>query len=176
MQRSLPILMAIGIAALGATASAQTIRDNDKSTVVVDASRDMNQDNDRITATRTETSMSTKQRIEDSFQNNSKTTTNSNNSQDNDTTNKSSYKSSYRDDSTTLSNVGNGLAKPVATNVLEAKVSGNRVLNLAGTASTAANVRIDGSLNGFRGISSLNSNTGANSIQQSSVSIAAVTR
>ncbi len=163
MLRSLPILMALGIVALGGMASAQTVQDTDKSRVVaVDASRDMNQDNDKITTTVTKTSMSEKTRIEDSFQNNSKTSKNSFNT--------------YRDDSTTLSNVGNGLSKPVAMNTLEATVCGNRVLNVAKPGSTAANVRIDGSLNGFKGISSFNSNTGANSIQQSSVAIAAVTR
>lgn len=170
MQRSLPILLALGIAAFGATASAQTIQDNDKSRVAVDASRDNNQDNDKITTTISKTSMSRTAKVEDSFQNNSKTTTDSHNRQDNDTT----YKSTYRDDSTKLTNVGNGLSKPVATNALEATVCGNRVLNVAKAGSAAGNVRIDGSLNGFKGISSLNSNAGANSIQQSSVSVAAV--
>lgn len=172
MQRSLPILVALGIAALGTTAFAQTtIKDVEKSRVAVDASRDMNQDNDKVTTTVTKTSMSEKVRIEDSFQDRSKTTANSFNKQDNDTT----YKSSFRDDSTSLNNVGNGLSKPVATNELEAKVSGNRVLNLAKAGATAANVPIRGSLNGFKGIASVNANTGANSIQQSSISIAAVT-
>lgn len=162
MQRSFPLLVALGIAALGATASAQTtIKDTDKSSVAVDASRDMNQDNDKITTTVSKNSMSEKTRIEDSFQDKSKTTTNSFNKQLNDSTN--------------LSNVGNGLSKPVAVNTLKAAVSGNRVLNVAAGGATAANVPINGSLNGFKGVASVNVNTGANSIQQSAISIAAVT-
>jgi hypothetical protein len=166
MQRSLSLLMVLGIAAFGANASAQTIKDNDKSAVAVDAS----QDNDKI-STKISTDIKTNEKkIEDSFQDNSDDDVNSNNRIKTTTVMKSESKMTYIDDSTTLKNVGNGLTKPVAANELEATVTKNRVFTLAKTA-TSGDVRFDGSFREFKGINSLNSNTGANSLQQSAVAV-----
>jgi len=154
MIRNLSLLIVLGIAASGATASAQTIVDNDRSAVAVDASRDNNQDNDTITTNVNK--QSTEKKIVDSFQDNRRSTVKT------------------HDESRNLSNVLNGLSKPMAENELKAKVSGNRVLTVA-QVSSVGNVNVKGSFTQFKGINSMNSNTGANAIQQSAVAVSTVT-
>jgi hypothetical protein len=177
MQRSLSLLMVLGIAAFGANASAQTIKDNDKSAVAVDASQDNDkleiEDNDKI-STKISTDIKTNEKkIDDSFQDNSDDDVNSDNRIKTTTVMRSESKMTYIDDSTTLKNVGNGLTKPVAANELEATVTKNRVFTLAKIA-TSGDVRFDDSFREFKGINSLNSNTGANSLQQSAVAVSVV--
>jgi hypothetical protein len=175
MQRSLSLLMVLGIAAFGADASAQTIKDNDRSAVAVDASQDNDrleiEDNDRVTTTTVDKDIRTSEKkIDESFQDNSNDDVNSDNRIKMTSVLKSESKTISIDESTKLENVGNGLTKPVAAIELHGTVTNNRVFTLAKTATSGA-VRFDGSFNEFKGINSLNSNTGANAYQQTAVAV-----
>ena len=77
------------------------------------------------------------------------------------------------DESTHLNNVLNNLSIPVANTDLQATIAHNEVLNL-NLKSDVGNVKIDDAFSGARGINSMNTNTGAHSIQQVGVSISVV--
>jgi hypothetical protein len=80
---------------------------------------------------------------------------------------------SFNDHSTNLSNVLNNLSNPVSSNELKATVAHNKVLNL-NLGGKLNNVEVRDAFAGARGINSMNTNTGAHSIQQVGVSISVV--
>jgi len=199
MNRSLPILAALSLAAFAGNATAQNFKDNDRNTVVNDSFntavkkeettkidvdvRKSYEDNDTINKKRVDIEDSynktNKTEIEDSYNKTHKTeiedsynTTHETEVEIEDSYNKTT-KIDVNDHSTHLNNVLNGLSAPVANTDLDARIAYNRVLNL-NIAGQQGNIQIRDAFSGARGVNSMNTNTGAHSIQQVGVSISVV--